>query len=107
MNMGNLVLRGRSVSLYDILNIPKDLYLLVKKTNGRVTKIESHDVMFLEKAFPKTGEVEKYFQLYEMENLDYGAISHSVEDLDETFDPPRNSRSDILSIPTLMEQDHE
>jgi len=31
MNMGNLVLEGRNVSLYDILNIPKDLYLLVKK----------------------------------------------------------------------------
>jgi hypothetical protein len=42
-----------------------------------------------------------------MENLDYGAISHSVEDLDETFNPPRNSGSDILSISILMEQDHE
>jgi len=42
-----------------------------------------------------------------MENLDYGATSHSAEDLDETFDLPRNSRSDILSIPTLMEQNHE
>jgi hypothetical protein len=31
MNMRNLVLGGRSVSLYDILNIPKNLYLLVKK----------------------------------------------------------------------------
>jgi hypothetical protein len=46
-------------------------------------KIESHDVIFLEKVFPKTGEVEKDFQLYEMENLDYGTISHSIEDLDE------------------------
>jgi hypothetical protein len=42
-----------------------------------------------------------------MENLYYGATSHSAEDLDETFDLRRNSRSDILSIPTLMEQDHE
>jgi hypothetical protein len=31
MNMGNLILGGRSVFLYDILNIPKDLYLLVKR----------------------------------------------------------------------------
>jgi len=31
MNKGNSILEGRSVSLYDILNIPKDLYLLVKK----------------------------------------------------------------------------
>jgi len=65
------------------------------------------DVVFLKKVFPKTDEVEKDFHLYEMENLDYGAASHSVEDLDETFNPPRNSESDILSIPTLMEQDHK
>jgi hypothetical protein len=31
------------------------------------------------------GEVNKYFQLYEMENLDYGATSHSVEDLKKNF----------------------
>jgi len=72
-----------------------------------VIAIESRDVVFLEKVFPKTGEVEKDFQLYEMENLDYGTTSHLAEDLEETFDPSRNSGSDILSIPTLMEQDHE
>jgi hypothetical protein len=33
-----------------------------------------------------------------MKNIDYDATSHSVEDLEETL---------ILSIPTLMEQDHE
>ena len=42
-----------------------------------------------------------------MKNLDYSTISHSAKDLDETFDPHRNSGSDILSILTLMEQDHE
>jgi hypothetical protein len=42
-----------------------------------------------------------------MKNLDYGATSHSVKDLDETFNPSRNNESDILSIPTLVEQDHE
>jgi len=72
-----------------------------------VTEIESCNVVFLEKVFPKTGEVEKDFQLYEMENLDYSATSHSAENLDETFNHPRNSGSDILSFPTLMEQDHE
>jgi hypothetical protein len=41
-----------------------------------------------------------------MENLDYDITSHSVEDLEETFNPLRNNGSDILSIPTLMEQDH-
>jgi hypothetical protein len=70
-------------------------------------KIESRDVIFLEKVFPNTGEVEKDFQLHEMKNLDYGAISHSIEDLDETFNPFTNSGDDILSIPTLMKQDHE
>ena len=33
--------------------------------------------------------------------------SHLVEDLNETSNPPSNSGSDILSIPTLMEQNHE
>ena len=33
--------------------------------------------------------------------------SHLVEDLNETFNPFSNNESDILSIPTLMEQDHE
>ena len=42
-----------------------------------------------------------------MENLDYGKTRHLVEDLDETFNSPRNSGRDILSIPTLMEEDHE
>ena len=40
-------------------------------------------------------------------NLDYGTTSHLVEDLEETFNPPINSRSDILFILTLMEQDHK
>jgi hypothetical protein len=42
-----------------------------------------------------------------MKNLYYGATSHSTENLDETFNHPRNSGSDILSFPTLIEQDHE
>jgi hypothetical protein len=42
-----------------------------------------------------------------MENLDHDATSHSVEDLKETFNPHRNSGSDILSIPTLMKQDYK
>jgi hypothetical protein len=72
-----------------------------------VTEIESRDVVFLEKNFLTTCEVNKDFQLYEMKNPDYKATSHSVEDLEETLNPPRNSGSAILSILTLMEQDHE
>jgi hypothetical protein len=32
-----------------------------EKANGKVTEIESRDVIFLEKVFPMTGEVEKIF----------------------------------------------
>jgi hypothetical protein len=42
-----------------------------------------------------------------MKNLDYGATSYSGKDLEETLNPPGNSGSAILSILTLMEQDHE
>ena len=42
-----------------------------------------------------------------MKNLDYGTISHLIEDLEETFDISRNSGSDIVSILTLMKQDHK
>jgi len=72
-----------------------------------VTEIESRDVVFLEKNFLTTCKVNKDFQLYEMKNPDYKATSHSVEDLEETLNPPGNSGSAILSILTLMEQDHE
>ncbi|KAB5569135.1 hypothetical protein DKX38_002928 [Salix brachista] len=55
----------------------------------------------------KMGEVKQDFQLYEIENLDYDTTSHLVEDLNETSNPHSNSGSDILSIPTLMEHNHE
>jgi hypothetical protein len=77
-----------------------------EKANGKVIEIESRDVIFLEKIFPMTGEVEKDFQLYKIKNLDYGATSHLVEDLEETFNPSRISGSDLVSILTLMEKDH-
>ena len=70
-------------------------------------EIESRDVIFLEKDFPMTNEVNKDFRLYEMKNLDYGATSYSGKDLEETLNPPGNSGSDILFIPALMEKDHE
>jgi hypothetical protein len=104
---GKLGLRGKKCIFIRYSEHSKGFVFIGEKTDGRVTKIESRDVVFLEKIFPKTCEVEKDFQLYEMENLDYVATSHSAEDLDETFNPPRNSGSDILSISTLMEQDHE
>jgi len=72
-----------------------------------VTEIESCDVVFLKNDFLTIGEVNKDFQLYDIENLEYSITSQLVYDLEETLNPPRNSGSDILSIPTLIEQDHE
>jgi len=104
---GKLGPKGKKCIFIRYFKHSKGFVFIGEKADGRVTEIESRDVVFLEKVFPKTGEVEKDFQLYEMENLDYGETSHSVEDLNENFNPPRNTRSDILSIPSLMEQDHE
>ena len=42
-----------------------------------------------------------------MKDLDYGAPSNSIEGLEETLNPPKNSGSDYVPNPTLMEQDHE
>jgi len=85
----------------------KGFVFIGEKANGRVIEIESRDVIFLEKDFPMTSEVNKDFRLYEMKNLDYGATSYSGKDLEETLNPPGNSGSDILFIPALMEKDHE
>ena len=77
-----------------------------KKAGGRVTKFKSWDVVFLEKNYPTRGEIDKDFQFYEMEDLDYGVPSHSVEGLKETLNPSKNSGSDFVPDLTLMEQDH-
>ena len=43
------------------------------ETDGRVTEFESRDVVFLEEDYPTRGEIEKDFQIYEMEDPDNGA----------------------------------
>ena len=78
-----------------------------EEADGRVTEIESRDVVFLEEDYPTRGEIEKHFQFYEMEDPDNGAPNHSVEGLEETFNLPENSGSDLVPDPTPMEQDHE
>ena len=98
--------RGKKCIFIKYFEYFKGFVFIGENAHGKMTKIESHNVVFLEKDFPTTCEVNKDFQLYEMENLDYNATSHSVEDLEETFNPSKNSRSDILSIHTLREQDH-
>ena len=52
-----------------------------EKIDGRVTGFELRDVIFLEKDFPTRGEIDKDFQFYEMEDPEYDAPSHSVEEL--------------------------
>ena len=42
-----------------------------------------------------------------MEDSDYGAPSHLVEGLEETFNPFENNESNYMPNPTSMEQDHE
>ena len=101
---GKLGPRGKKCIFIQYFEHSEGFVFIGEKVDERVTEIESCDVVFLEKVFPKTSEVEKDFQLYEMKNLDYSAISHLAEDLDETFNSPKNSGSDILSIPTLNEQ---
>lgn len=104
---GKLGHRGKKCIFIRYSKYSKGFVFIGEKTNGRVTAIESRDVIFLEEFFPKTGEVKQDSQLYEMENLHHGTTSHLVEDLNETSNPPSNSGSDILSITNLTEQDHE
>ena len=69
-----------------------------EETDGRVTKFESWDVVFLEEDYPTRGEIDKDFQFYEMEDLEYSASSHSIEELEETFNPSNNSKSDMPDL---------
>ena len=85
----------------------KGLVFLGEEANGGVTKFESQDVLFLEEDYPTRGEIDKDFQFYEMKDPDYGAPSHLVEKLEETFNHPKKSGSDYVLDPTPMEQDHE
>ena len=78
-----------------------------EEADGRVTEIKSRDVVFLEEDYPTRGEIDKDFQFYEMEDLDYGAPNHLVEGLEETLNHSMNSESDYVTNPTLMEQDNE
>ena len=78
-----------------------------EEVDGRVTKIESRDVVLLKEDYPTRDEIEKDFQFYEMKGPNNGTPSHSVEGLEETLNLPKNSGSDFVPYPTLVEQDHE
>ena len=78
-----------------------------EEVDGRVIEFESQDVIYLEEDYPTRCELNKDFQFYEMEDPDYGALSHLVEGLEETLNPLKNSGNDYVLDPTPMEQDHE
>ena len=61
--------------------LSKGFVFVGEEADGRMTEIESRDVVFLEEDYPTRGEIEKDFQFYEMEDLDYGALSHLIEGL--------------------------
>jgi D-alanine-D-alanine ligase-like ATP-grasp enzyme len=84
MNIGNLVL-GERYSEHS-----KEFVFIGEKVDGKVTEIESCDMVFLENDFSTIGEVNKDFQLYEMKNLNHDIISHSIDDLKKTLNPQEN-----------------
>ena len=87
--------------------LSKGFVCVGKEADGRVTEFELRNVVFLKEDYPTRGKIDEDFQFYEMEDLDYGSPSHSVEELEETLNPPKNSGSDYMHNPTVMEQDHE
>ena len=87
--------------------LSKGFVFIGEEANGTVTEFKSRDVGFLKEDFPTRGEMDKDFQFYEMEDPKYGAISHSVEELEETLNLSGNSGSDFVLDLTFIEQDHE
>ena len=83
--------------------LSKGFVFVGEEADRRMTEIESRDVVFLEEDYPTRGEIEKDFQFYEMEDPNNGTSSHSVEGLEETFNLPENSGSDLVPDPTLVE----
>ena len=47
--------------------------------NRRLTEIESRDVIFLEEDFPKRGEINGDFRLYEMEDLEASGSTRQID----------------------------
>ena len=99
--------RGKKCIFIKYYEFFKGFMFVGEETDRRVTEFESRDVVFLEEDYPTRGEIDKDFQFYEMEDPDYGAPSHSIEGLEETLNPPKNSGSDYVLDPTPIKQDHE
>ena len=104
---GKLGPRGKKCIFIRYSKLSKGFVFVGGEANRKVTEFESRDVVFLEEDYPTRGKIDEDFQFYEMEDLDYGSPSHSVEELEETLNPPENSGSDYMHNSTVMEQDHE
>ena len=78
---GKLGPRGKKCILIRYSELSKGFVFVGEEADGRVTEIESRDVIFLEEDYLTRGEIEFFFQFYEMEDLDYGAPSHLIEGL--------------------------
>ena len=76
---------------------------------GRVTKIKSRDIIFLEADFPKRGEINGDFQLYEMEDPGASGSSRQIDSAPTEQDdmgyhaPSKVSESEKLSDFDLVE----
>ena len=82
---GKLDPRGKKCIFIRYSELFKRIVFVGEETDGMVTKSKSRDVIFLEEDYSTRGEIDKDFQFYEMEDLDYDAPGYSVEGLEETF----------------------
>ena len=87
--------RGKKCIFIRYFELSKGFMFVGEEADRRMTEIESRDVVFLEEDYPTRGKIEKDFQLYEMEDPNNGAPSHSVEGLEETFNLSENSENDF------------
>ena len=73
---GKLGPKGKKCIFIRYSELFKRFVFVDEKADGRVTKFESRDVVFLEKDYPTRCEIDKDLQLYEMKDLDYGTPSN-------------------------------
>ena len=78
---GKLGPRRKKCIFIKYSELSKGFVFVGEETDGKMTEFESRYVIFLEEDYPSRGEIDKDFQFYEMEDLDYGALSHLIEGL--------------------------
>ena len=104
---GKLDPKGKKCIFVRYSELSKGFVFISEEADGRMAEFESREVIFLTEDYPTRGEIDKYFQFYEIKDPDNGAPSHSIEGLKQTLNLLKNSGSDFVPDPTIMEQDHE